>query len=799
MKRLSALLALALTLASAHPTAAAPAYVAGLDAYDLPYFPIDVQLADLNGDLRPDLVALCQFVPTHTTSVWIQLNLGDGTFAAGDTTAAEDGWNIALEDIDGDGTKDVVVGGAAGFEWFHGNGDGTLGTRHDLGSGPFGTSEAVVFDVDSDNDRDVVVAAASTGLELWRNLGAGTFAAPVAIALPKAVSGLLAGRWNADPSTDLAVRIQTFPESLAVLLNDGTGGFALTQIVGAISGSAMFAADADRDGDLDVLTSTEVFPNTGSGAFLAPLPLDEPCVAAGDLEPDGPYNELLSTSSDYRLHVRKHLADPPLGSALVPQPVAPPDGQWRVADLDGDGTGDAVAFFYSGSAVTVYHGRGLGAFGNPNASPVPGVTRMSRIRANGDAFPDVVTIGEGYAGDSHVVPGVGPHAFGAAVTLSAAPDFSAGTAVGDVDGDAIDDVVLARLSGGISVFLGNGDGTYDAPVVQPLGGQTFTAISAGDLDGDGRADIAGFSGNDSVAVALAGPGGVFGAPVRYPIGWFDFPALLQVVEATGDSHPDVVVLSSSGGQVAVLPGAGNGTIGASVVTARNANATPRGFALGRLDGDTVPDLAITTDFGFERLLGSATGAFTALPLQRTVRGGTAIAIADLDLDGNGDVVMTSGFTFAAHVYVGDGTGALAPGRGWGSGGVLPLALVVADMDGNGRPDLILGNQLSSDLSVLLAQPALDVPPPTSTTLALAITPNPSAGALTTRFSLPRAGDTRLELMDLQGRRVVDRALGLLTAGPHTVPLDGARLPAGLYWVRLRHPDVKAAARVIIVR
>jgi hypothetical protein len=130
---------------------------------------------------------------------------------------------------------------------------------------------------------------------------------------------------------------------------------------------------------------------------------------------------------------------------------------------------------------------------------------------------------------------------------------------------------------------------------------------------------------------------------------------------------------------------------------------------------------------------------------------------------------------------------------------MPTAVVVADMDGNGRPDLVLGNYLSNDLSVLLAQPALDAPPPTSTTLALAISPNPSAGALTARFSLPRAGDTKLELMDLQGRRVVDRALGLLPAGPHTVPIDGARLPAGLYWVRLHHPDVSAARRIVIVR
>jgi hypothetical protein len=122
------------------------------------------------------------------------------------------------------------------------------------------------------------------------------------------------------------------------------------------------------------------------------------------------------------------------------------------------------------------------------------------------------------------------------------------------------------------------------------------------------------------------------------------------------------------------------------------------------------------------------------------------------------------------------------------------------MDGNGRPDLVLGNWYSNDLSVLLAQPALSSPPPGSGPLALAVSPNPTAGAVQARFSLPRSGDTKLELVDLQGRRVVTRALGVLPAGPHNVDLtEGAQLAAGLYWVRLRHPDMSAARRIVIVR
>ena len=70
------------------------------------------------------------------------------------------------------------------------------------------------------------------------------------------------------------------------------------------------------------------------------------------------------------------------------------------------------------------------------------------------------------------------------------------------------------------------------------------------------------------------------------------------------------------------------------------------------------------------------------------------------------------------------------------------------------------------------------------------------GTFRARFSLPRSGEAALELIDLQGRRVIARALGRLPAGPHAAECLAvpARLANGLYWLRLRQGDETTARR-----
>jgi hypothetical protein len=73
------------------------------------------------------------------------------------------------------------------------------------------------------------------------------------------------------------------------------------------------------------------------------------------------------------------------------------------------------------------------------------------------------------------------------------------------------------------------------------------------------------------------------------------------------------------------------------------------------------------------------------------------------------------------------------------------------------------------------------------------TPNPFRGSTTMNFAMPQASDVRLEVYDVQGRMVADRAFGTLPAGRRSVSFVQSDLGAGLYLYRLRMADPATGA------
>jgi hypothetical protein len=215
-------------------------------------------------------------------------------------------------------------------------------------------------------------------------------------------------------------------------------------------------------------------------------------------------------------------------------------------------------------------------------------------------------------------------------------------------GDFNKDGKLDAVVGG-QVLLGNGDGTFRTTT-------TFvTAIAAAaDLNGDGNLDMVGNGGGGNVLVQLGNGDGTFRAAVSYPIG---SSALLVVGDLNGDGKPDIVATAES-------------------LTRGASNQVPSG------------NIAV--------LLNNGDGTFQPALKYSVAPGVISVALDDFNGDGYTDVAVLSG---SVSVLLGNGDGTLRNQVNYGGG--TPTRLAVGDLNGDGKPDLALAGGLDNGVTVLL--------------------------------------------------------------------------------------------------
>lgn len=217
------------------------------------------------------------------------------------------------------------------------------------------------------------------------------------------------------------------------------------------------------------------------------------------------------------------------------------------------------------------------------------------------------------------------------------------------------------------------------------------AVLAGDFDGDGRKDLA-VLGERGALLVLSGDGrGGFRALPPVPAG--ANPTAMAVADLNGDGRPDVVVANHETDYVTVLLGDGRGGFSASRRTLHT-KPHPHAVAVGDFDRDGKPDIAVDS-WGEDRitlLFGKDGWRGPGTPLAIGTRPYYTLAAADVDGDGNLDLVTPNWGKGTVSILLGDGKGgfAHAPGSPFPAGPT-PFAAAVADLNGDGRPDVVVAN------------------------------------------------------------------------------------------------------------
>jgi hypothetical protein len=637
---------------------------------------------------------------------------------------------LATGDFNGDGNPDIVYvdnGISSQVVNLHvllGNGDGTFRHSYDvrIASLVF-PSYLNVADVNGDGKLDVVFGAyvGSNGVFQQEIIvlpgeGDGTFGAP--IASPFSVLGgvnfdglrMGIGDITGDGSVDLVVP-DPLDQKILVFKGDKTGKFTLLSQISQGGLTEIFLADLNHDKKLDIVAfcpfgaSVIVYLGHGDGTFAHGV--NYSIQSAGqnmilvDLDKDGNLDILatgytgsggqlqgydiafLKGKGDGTFEPARSLVSIESGSLLV-----------DAADYSGDGINDLITLNPTGIGVLLGKG-GLNyrpAVSYLAGNSVPGLFAAAQLNKNGHR--DIVL---GVEGGIVLLTGNGDGAFAATEYYDLGQPAGA-AAIGSFTSGGYPDVAVTVPGTYPRLLTGNGNGTLDLAPDQNTSygaGPSGAMAAAADFTGSGVDDLAALSysglfGTSATAVYFNSGDGQFEFPIDPADG------SMAIADVSGDHRAAMV--TTSGADIVVSFGEPGQSF--DIVSTPLKNPTfSTVAAVGDLNRDGKPDLVLSNSAGLEIWLGNGDGTFrysNTMPVTNNgqhIFGLASTVIADLDGDGNPDLVLfptSIDLGLTALVLYGNGDGTFQ------NPVTLPLShfftsVEVADVNHDGKPDLVMSD------------------------------------------------------------------------------------------------------------
>jgi VCBS repeat-containing protein len=756
-------------------------------------------VADFNRDAIPDLLLASRDF-TGTTRLSLYSGFGDGSFTAAITIASGLAFtsSILINDLDDDGLLDVAASVGSNLLIYNGNSDGTFDTASQIpapggaiaagdfnrdglvdlamaesgsgtnlgrlivflnnGSGSYSITHhegvanpatLMAADFDRDGNLDLATSGTIAAISVLAGLGDGRFSSSERYetglvqvdpnAFRETPEGVIISDLNGDSHNDALLLFRDGPTATQLGSSDGTfqsvvssGPFAALNSGNIGLGSGRFRnpvlADFNNDGRLDLVgTSLQkgigivfgkgdgTFPTShvaapGSGARIQ-----------ADFNLDGQLDFAATSGNGINVYLAS-------ASGTFPSAVQYPTGTGPRSIATGDFDGDSrldLAVANSGGTVSVLMGNVDGTFASAmnitvgvfpfNGSSGIQPQAIQRGDFNLDGRQDLVVLG--FGGSGILLPGNGNGTFGTPVVFTTLGGLDGGLtggrhmAVGDFNADGKLDILTASEShantfipgGGLSVLLGNGDFTFQAAVTY-ADRSNPTGVTLGDFNRDGRLDIAMANNFNSqaisgqVSVLLGNPNGTFQNPLNYSTVGAN-PRALAVGDLNADAIPDLAVFNNSG-DTAILIGTGTGAFKPSVnffTACDGLLSGPIGLSIGDFNADGRADLASSSTM----LMGLGDGTFSNRQLFTYLAPvvnvdfrtslPTEVAAGDLNADGNVDLVVAMAGTTV--VLFGYGNGSFRAPVRLDPPAALQLdptssRLSLSDMDGDGDLDLV---------------------------------------------------------------------------------------------------------------
>jgi len=536
-------------------------------------------VADVNGDGKLDVVTADCANGTITTF----LNQGNGSFSAGISTwASYLPSSVTIADVNGDGKPDAIVADYYSSDIFVllGNQDGTFAAAP-IGYPPAGYiwSAPLVADFNSDGLPDILIPsglpAEWESLVLLTGLGDGGFVAPHDYFFAGGASATAADAWGV---------------ATADLNGDGLPDFVVGNIASDPNvGVTVFLSNASNPN-----TSLQLGVNYGSGGNLE-------FVALADIDGDGNPDIIGSNTipgSAGELQIFLGHGDGTFATVPIKVPVVSGSGvgQLLVRDFDGDGKPDVAVVDTCTLAsaqsllcnLWVLLNRstaGTPTFTTPASYPINSLGWEIAAADLGNGHLDLV-VTQTESTTVSILLGDGTGHFLSQPDLDLGSFYPVGLTLAQLNPAGHIDLVVSvddtNAGMGIAVASGNGDGTFQAPVLYPATSNTSGAntpfpadVRVADLNGDGVLDIVYANAGDGMVGVLYGTGqwgsgqSPFYEPVEFPTN--GFPLTLLLVDVNGDGALDAVTngVGYSGVTTLLNTGANQLTLSPGGVTLSN--------------------------------------------------------------------------------------------------------------------------------------------------------------------------------------------------------------------------------------
>lgn len=718
-------------------------------------YPVAFAIEDLDGDGKSDIVtsnnisnnisifrSITSIGSISTNSFATKIDLLSGTGPIG----------VAVGDLDGDGKPDIVATNYTSNTFSAFINTSTPGAISFLAKLDFAASvnpyAVAIGDLDADGKPDVVVTnygnGSGTNISVFKNtsqLGAVQFATNVDFLSVSAPNSLVIRDMNADGKPELIVGSPT--NNFSVFNNTSTTGSINSSTFAAkvdfTTGpvNAIAVGDADGDGKPDVAVSTSgtsvlLFRNTSTtGAIsigslsssVSVITGSSPVASMGDIDGDGKIDLAITNRGNSTVSFFRNTSSS--GTITYASGIdfatGPGPGNSLIGDLDGDGKPELITLNNTSQTTNTFS-----ILRNQAVSLPPSITSFSptsgaigsSVTINGANFLNTPTGNVVYFG-----------AVKATVTAASATQLTVTVPIGATYQP------LSVLVNGLTAYSSqpfsvtfSSSGIIDA---NSFGANfDFTAgtqpygLALADLDGDGKTDatVVNNGGVGAGTVSLfrnTSSLGVLGSgafSTKADLSPSTNPHSVAIGDLDGDGKPDLVISNLSSNSVSVFKNiSAAGTLTpASFATKVDfaTNSAPRCVAIGDLDGDGKPDIAtanngsaslsILKNVGVQGVIdGSSFLAKVDLPIGNNP---WSIAIGDIDGDGKLDLAIANQLSNTVSVMrnigvVGSITTSSFSAKVDFITGTSPQGISIGDLDGDNKPDMAVANAQSNNISV----------------------------------------------------------------------------------------------------